>query len=263
MARARNLKPGLFKNEILGVADPLYSLLFEGLWLLADREGRLEDRPMRIKAEVFPYRDGVNVANMLDWLHARGFITRYRVDNKGYLAILQFRKHQNPHKNEPVSTLPGPDSVGATTEEIGTTSDELGTASDELSTTPEYPGSAPADSLFTDSLSTDSLKPPTPPDGGVSPLAPKRKSNAKRKTAMPEDFGISERVERWAIERRYGNLPAHLEAFRNKCAAHGYRYVDWDQAFMSAIRDDWAGLRKRDGGKFDPTEYVNRNRRQL
>ncbi|SPK73697.1 protein of unknown function [Cupriavidus taiwanensis] len=254
MARARNIKPGIFKNEILGVSDPIYSLLFEGLWLLADREGRLEDRPLRIRAEVFPYRDGLNVDDMLSWLYARGFITRYSVNNRRYIAIPNFRKHQNPHKNEPASTLPAPDSVGATPEQIGTTSDELGTA-------PDVPRSAPADSLFSDSLIP--CKPPTPPTGGVCPLAPNRKSSAKRKTPMPEDFGISERVERWAIERRYGNLPAHLESFRNKCAAHGYRYVDWDQAFMSAIREDWAGLRKRDGGKFDPTEYVNRNRRQL
>lgn len=76
MARARNIKPGLFKNEILGVADPLYTLLFEGLWLLADRDGRLEDRPLRIKAEIFPYREGLDMSAMLDWLQANGFIVR-------------------------------------------------------------------------------------------------------------------------------------------------------------------------------------------
>ncbi len=68
MARARNIKPGLFKNEILGVAEPIYTLLFEGLWLLADREGRLEDRPLRIKAEIFPYREGLDLVSMLGWL---------------------------------------------------------------------------------------------------------------------------------------------------------------------------------------------------
>ena len=43
MARARNIKPALFKNEILGVADPLCTLTFQGLWMLADRDGRLEN----------------------------------------------------------------------------------------------------------------------------------------------------------------------------------------------------------------------------
>src|SRR5262244_3073085 len=55
LIRARNIKPGIFKNELLGAADPLLTLLFEGLWCMADREGRLEDRPLRIKAEIFPY----------------------------------------------------------------------------------------------------------------------------------------------------------------------------------------------------------------
>ena len=101
MARARNIKPGLFKNEVLGVADPIYTLAFEGLWLLADREGRLEDRPLRIKAETFPYRDGVDINAILDWLKENDFITRYTVAGKAFIQINNFGKHQNPHKNEP------------------------------------------------------------------------------------------------------------------------------------------------------------------
>ena len=99
MARARNIKPGFFKNEILGVADPLYSLLFEGLWVLADRSGRLEDRPLRIKGEVFPYREGLNVDAMLTWLESNGFIRRYTAQGKKCILVLEFVKHQNPHKN--------------------------------------------------------------------------------------------------------------------------------------------------------------------
>jgi hypothetical protein len=106
MARARNIKPGLLKNEVLGVADPLYTLLFVGLWTLADREGRLEDRPLRVKGEVFPYRDGIDVAAMLAWLEDRGFIQRYAVGNKSVIQILQFAKHQTPHGTEKDSELP-------------------------------------------------------------------------------------------------------------------------------------------------------------
>ena len=49
MARARNIKPGFFKNEFLAEMPCEVRLLFIGLWTLADREGRLEDRPKRIK----------------------------------------------------------------------------------------------------------------------------------------------------------------------------------------------------------------------
>ena len=52
--RARNLKPGFFKNDALAECDPLARILFEGLWCMADREGRLECHPKRIKAEILP-----------------------------------------------------------------------------------------------------------------------------------------------------------------------------------------------------------------
>ena len=53
--RARNIKPGFFKNDTLAELEFAARLLFIGLWGLADRAGRLEDRPKKIKAEVFPY----------------------------------------------------------------------------------------------------------------------------------------------------------------------------------------------------------------
>lgn len=144
MARARNIKPGFFKNEILGVADPLYSLLFEGLWVLADRSGRLEDRPLRIKGEVFPYRDGLNVDAMLNWLESNGFIRRYTAQGKKCILVLEFVKHQNPHKNETESELPAPSDECTKPEEIGTVTEII--------------GSTRADSLSSDSLIPDSLK---------------------------------------------------------------------------------------------------------
>jgi hypothetical protein len=106
MARARNIKPSIFKNEVLGVADPLLTLLFENLWCLADREGRLEDRPLRIKAETFPYRDGINADAMLNELQGMGFIQRYKINGQALIQIVNFKKHQTPHNTEKASELP-------------------------------------------------------------------------------------------------------------------------------------------------------------
>lgn len=103
MARARNIKPGFFKNEILGVADPLYSLLFEGLWVLADRAGRLEDRPLRIKGEVFPYRDGLDMDAMLNWLQENGFIQRTEVDGLRTINILNAKQWYSDASPETVA----------------------------------------------------------------------------------------------------------------------------------------------------------------
>ena len=106
MARSRNIKPGLFKNEILGEADPLLTILFQGLWCLADREGRMEDRPKRIKAEIFPYREIPDFNGYLTVLQQLGFIIRYSVENQPIIQIINFKKHQSPHKTEKPSELP-------------------------------------------------------------------------------------------------------------------------------------------------------------
>ena len=105
--RARNIKPGFFKNESLGEIDPLARLLFIGLWCMADKEGRLEDRPKRIKAEILPY-DSSNVEKLLEQLRAAQFIVRYGDEETGrrFIQIHNFVKHQNPHKNEKPSEIP-------------------------------------------------------------------------------------------------------------------------------------------------------------
>jgi len=108
MARARNIKPSLFKNELLGEADPLLTILFAGLWCLADRDGKLEDRPRRIQAEIFPYRDLPLFNGYLTELQRLGFIDRYTVDNVGVIKVCAFSKHQAPHKTEKASVLPEP-----------------------------------------------------------------------------------------------------------------------------------------------------------
>ena len=105
MARARLLKPGYFANEDLAEIEPFGRLLFAGLWTLADREGRLLDKPRRIKAALFPY-DNLDVDGLLVALRDGGFITRYIVADEAYIQVVNFLKHQTPHVREPKSTLP-------------------------------------------------------------------------------------------------------------------------------------------------------------
>lgn len=105
MARSRNIKPAFFKNEALAEVGCDTRLLFIGLWTLADREGRAEDRPKRIRAEIFPF-DGFDVESMLTELQRLGFLTRYEVDGNKYIQITNFVKHQDPHYREKASEIP-------------------------------------------------------------------------------------------------------------------------------------------------------------
>ena len=122
--------------------SPWHRLLFEGLWLIADREGRLLDKPARIKAAVLPYDDhrGISIAlvdQMLTDLDRAGFIRRYAFlhapkaedtpqaspgldhgtapgaargtttyQTEAAIQVLTFTTHQNPHHREPASLIP-------------------------------------------------------------------------------------------------------------------------------------------------------------
>ena len=122
MKRTRQINPGFFTNDELADITPLGRLLFAGLWVIADREGRLEDRPKKIKAEILPY-DNCDVDDLLNQLQTAGFIKRYKVDipridqgntmdtpkaDVGIIQVVNFTKYQHPHRNESASTLPPP-----------------------------------------------------------------------------------------------------------------------------------------------------------
>lgn len=93
MSRIRTIKPSFFIDEDLSELTVLTRLLFIGLWTLADSEGRLEDRPKRIRVQIHPYDDG-NTDAMLQSLHDAGFIIRYQHGDGKYIQVVNFRKHQ-------------------------------------------------------------------------------------------------------------------------------------------------------------------------
>lgn len=103
--RARNLKPGFFTNEQLAECSIAARLLFAGLWCMADREGRLEYRPKRIKMSVFP-ADEIAVEPLLHELLGATLLLKYEVQGNTYAWIPTFAKHQRPHPKEVASTLP-------------------------------------------------------------------------------------------------------------------------------------------------------------
>jgi hypothetical protein len=108
MARSRNLKPSFFTNEQLAECSPLARLLFAGLWTIADRAGKLHDRPRKIRAELFPYESEPDADGWLSELAAAGLIVRYAVAGERYIKIPGFEKHQKPHPKEPASEIPEP-----------------------------------------------------------------------------------------------------------------------------------------------------------
>jgi len=202
MARCRNIKPGFFLNEALAELPPLARLLFIGLWTEADREGRIEDRPKRLKAQLFPYDDCdvvamlADLARMRDASGAPAFILRYEVAGQRFVQVVNWHKHQQPHCKERASTIPAPCKHGAST----------------VQAPEEHMRSTP------DSLSSDSLSPPTPSRGP---------SEAKR--FRPP---VKAEVEAYIREKGYS---FSADAFLDHYQANGWKrgktpIVDWQAA---------------------------------
>ncbi|WP_110949876.1 phage replication protein [Pseudomonas bohemica] len=165
MARARNIKPGLMENETLAELSHGHRLLFIYLWMLADREGRIEDRPKRIKGQAFPYDGEMDIDGMLHDLAKAGFIHRYDSAGVSAIQVLNFAKHQTPHIREKASTLPSPELEPAE----GVASTDQGSAEHQPS---QCHGIAKiagfSDSLIPDSLIGDEDQKPLG-DSGESP----------------------------------------------------------------------------------------------
>lgn len=110
MPRIRYLKPDFFTDEDLGNLPFQTRLTFAGLWVHADKAGRLEYRPKYLKAMIFPY-DAVKIEKEIETLsngksNGKPFVQFYTIENRQYLQIMNWDKHQRPHHTEKESEIP-------------------------------------------------------------------------------------------------------------------------------------------------------------
>lgn len=112
MAHVRYLHPEMFLDERLAAVPPLARLLWLGLQTQADREGRLEWRPARLKALLLPY-DREPVEPLVEALRRAGLVHVYEAGGGRYLALTTWREYQRPYHREPESAIPAPDEADA------------------------------------------------------------------------------------------------------------------------------------------------------
>lgn len=107
--RMRTIKPGYFLNHKLAELHPLTRLLYAGLWCVADRNGRLENTPKRLKIQILPY-DSHDITEALESLEDAGFITQYSAGGMELIEIKNFIRHQyiSAREKEAKVTLPAP-----------------------------------------------------------------------------------------------------------------------------------------------------------
>ena len=218
MARIRSIKPEFPHSESMGKVSREARLCFIMLWTIADDSGRLRGNSRMLASLLFPYDEdaGSLIDGWLDELEANECIVRYVVSKASYLQIHNWLNHQKIDKPTP-SKLP-----------------EFVDGSRILANPRE---SSPLDRKGEEGKGEEGKGVDESPVGDPQPKKPK-----SRKTALPDGFGISDRVRQWAAVKGYTRLEERLEHFVSKARAGGYTYVDWDEAFMGAIRDDWAKL---------------------
>lgn len=105
--RIRLLHPEFYSDEDLAACSDFARLIFGGLWLLADREGRLPDNVRWIDGELLRH-DKRSSTKALKELADNGFIVRYTCDAGAVIQIPTFGKWQRPHLREKASQLPAP-----------------------------------------------------------------------------------------------------------------------------------------------------------
>lgn len=110
MARQRTLHPDFFVDEKVVQVSAFARLMFQGLWCLADREGRLERKPLKLKMQLFP-ADNLDAELLLGELESVGLVRRYEVEGRDLLILPGFLRRQNPHPKEVKSVLPAPPTI--------------------------------------------------------------------------------------------------------------------------------------------------------
>lgn len=231
MARARNIKHGFFTNDRLAECDPLARILFAGLWTIADREGRLEDRPKRIKAELLPY-DDCNGDSLLAQLAEAGFIQRYKSGGSSYIQITNFLKHQNPHVKEAPSTIPAPE--GTVVQPSVSEQEECDNHTSTVQAPDKHSASTVLSRLIPDSgfLIPDSL--PLNPDSGIQSGG----GNARAHPFPYADFPDGDPDDRPRIPMTQDWQPGNT--FLTDRAAYGFRPEVFTPENLAEFRGFWS-----------------------
>lgn len=242
MARARNIKPAFFTNELLGTEDPMISLTFAGLWCLADKMGILEDRPLRIKAELFPYRDSLDVNGYLTVLARLGFIVRYENEGRRFIQVCNFRKHQSPHHTEKAKGFPFPSDPKSLIEGDNGYVPVKKPINDGKSKVAER-----SDSLIPDSLIPDSGFTDIPPNGVNGELEKPVKVRRAKSNVSAEDLeaeGVNAaHAKDWLSVRKQKRAPLTVTAWEGIKAEAEKAGLTPAEAVKISAENSWQGFK--------------------
>lgn len=202
----RIIKESCRTSETLDKLTDGAERMFWRLTTVADDFGRFECNPSVLLANCFPLRvDNLKIGKIKAWfseLMECGLVTTYAVNGKQLAFFNTWDTHQRRRAQQ--SKYPPP-------------------SSDNICCQP--PSNASESSIRGIEESRNR---------GIDTGA---RAAGKTKTAYPEDFKPSDRLIEWCSKQHVPDLTPHLEAFRDYHVSHGSRFLDWEAAFRTWIRN--------------------------
>lgn len=249
MARTRRVHPDFFADERLAELPALTRLAFLGLLTIADREGRIEDRPARIRALVMPY-DAMDMGAALSELRAAGAIERYEERGTSCIQIVGWADHQRPHQHEVASKIPEKTAdsrdLSRVTRRIDTPTNTngapwlaKGSLDLDLVLDPDLTAATRPKGVGSDLLSLV-VSPPDPDRIRTAARVPRAKASPNARTAPPSDFdrfmaAYPNKVARGAAEKAWAAMAPPLNEVLEA--------LDWQR-----LSEGWT----KDGGQYIP-----------
>lgn len=196
------------------------------MWTIADFKGCIEFRPLRLKIQILPY-DNCDIEEIAINLDKSGLIRNYSVQGVRYLKIVNFERHQNPHKNERAAGSDIPDIPKDYKE-----NNDL----QNITINREQNGTTRADSLL---LIPDSLL----PDSRI-PIPDKPEKTRGKELSMLTDLGVDEQhAKDWLTVRKAKRAPLTqtvIEKLTNEARKAGISVAD---AVHIAAENSWQGFK--------------------
>lgn len=215
----RVLRDGILTSERIDQLNWAEEVFYRRLMSVVDDYGRYYAKPELLISACYPLRirkvSDSDVAKFLTACVSAGLVSTYQAnDGKRYVQIVDFGQRIQAKSKFPDP----PDGSRESTVENG-----------------DSPESTEKNRLV---VGEDVVE-------GEGEKGARTRRKRPEPIPIPEDFTISDRVRAWAKEKGHTNLEEHLESFKAKSKAKGYVYVDWDSAFMEAIRENWAKIDSR------------------
>lgn len=217
----RVLREGILSSDRVNLLDAPAEVFYRRLMSVVDDFGRFDARPVMLKVSCFPLRaDTVREADISRWIaicEKAGLIALYVANGRPYVEMLDFRQSVRAKTSKYPGRPPGTPSASHVLSMCDADATQMQRTRD---------AHAPVVEVEVE---------------GEDERARHRIAKA-RPVPLPAGFAISDRVRTWAADKGHQHLDARLEHFVGYAKRSGKRYVDWDEAFMSSIREDWAKL---------------------